>query len=217
MEIDAKKYNYTCYIVAGGPSLTNFNWSLLGPDKFVIAINRAYEVLPNAQIVYFTDKDYWKVHREKMLEHRGQLIRGALNPKNEEKHERVQFYRLTGPHGLETEPGCLRHGHNSTYAALNLAVVHLGFKKVYLLGVDMKWGEAGDKKTSHWHDGHRRIDPESTYAKMKAAYDTLPPLLSKAGVQVYNVSPDSALNTFKKVTFESVFGYMTTIFLPNKE
>lgn len=201
-EVDPAKYNHVCYIVAGGPSLKGFDWSLLTPDKFVVAINRSYEVLPHAQVLYFTDNDYWSKHKHDMAKHNGQMIRGAINPHKEKMPEDVIVYKLTGLNGLETKEGMLKHGSNSTYAALNLVTVHFGFKKVYLLGVDMKWGKTGNKGTSHWHDGHRRIDPETGYKKMMTAYNTIAPPLKDMGVKVYNANPDSALNTFPKITLE---------------
>jgi hypothetical protein len=202
---DPQKYDNTCYIVAGGPSLKTFRWSLLTPDKFVVAINRAYEVLPDAQIVYFTDRDFMKQHLKNMVNHKGQLIRGALTPKHEPTHPRVEYYKLTSATGLETKQGCLRHGHNSTYAVLNLVAAHYGFKKVYLLGVDMKWGAKGDKGTSHWHSGHRRVDSEQVYTRMKTAFNSIAPPLKKLGVEVYNVNPDSGLDLFPKVSVDQVF------------
>lgn len=201
-EVDPSKYNYVCYIVAGGPSLKGFDWSLLTPDKFVVAINRSYEVLPNAQVLYFTDSDYWGRHKDAMMKHNGQLIRGAINVKRDKMPDEVIQYRLTGKDGLETQKDCLKHGSNSTYAALNLVTVHFGFKKVYLLGVDMKWGEKGKKGTSHWHDGHKRVDPESGYKKMMHSFKTIAKPLKEMGVKVFNANPDSALNVFPKVPLE---------------
>ena len=200
-----EKYDRTAYIVGGGPSLKGFKWELLD-DKFVVAINRAYEVLPNAQIVYFTDKDFWDRHKNAMLEHKGQLIRGALVPEREPYNEHVRMFRLTKRNGYVKEKGCIAHGSNSTYAALNMLAAHLGFKKIYLLGIDMKWGQKGNKGTSHWHDGHRRIDPESGYQGFMRNFDTLKKPLKEAGVKVLNINSGSALKTFKQVTFEEVFG-----------
>lgn len=192
-----------CFIVAGGPSLKGFNWSLLD-GKFVIAVNRSYEVLPNAQIVYFTDDDWWKTHHPKLLKHSGKLIKGCL-PNKQIKHPQVTEYVLTGPHYLDMAKGNLRHGHNSTYAAVNLAV-QLGFKKIYLLGVDMKWGTKNDKATSHWHDGHRRLDPESVYKKMMECFKTMVEPLKKEKVEVINLNPNSMLTTFPKMNPSEVFG-----------
>lgn len=204
-EINPARYRYTAYIVGGGPSLKNFNWNLLGPDKFVVAINRSYEVLPNAQIIYFTDKDYWDTHKAKMLQHKGIKVRG-VRKLGETKHPDVHECLLTGERVIETKTNCLKHGRNSTYAALNLLTVHLGFREIYLLGIDMKWGKTGNKKTSHWHSGHKRIDPETAFSGMIRNFKDLKNELDKLSVNVYNVNPDSKLNVFPKKTFEEVFG-----------
>lgn len=199
---DLDKYN-ECYIVGGGPSLKNFDWSLLD-EKFVIAINRAYEVLPNAQIIYFTDKDYWEDHKNKMLKHKGELFRGTCKL-NDIQNPRVTEWFLTGETGLETRGGKLKHGRNSTYAAINLAGVHLKFKKIYLLGIDMKWGIPGDNTTSHWHSGHKRIDRHTVYGMMINNFIKLKPLLEKQKIQVINVNDDSNLLCFPVETTKQHF------------
>lgn len=196
----------SCYIVAGGSSLKNFDWNKLN-NKFVIAINRSFEVLPNANIVYFTDKLFWEHHKEKLLQHSGKLIRGILpNQIKETNCDRVEEYIFTGEEGLEIQPGKLRSGNNSTYAAINLAFL-LGFTKIYLLGVDMKWGETHNRKTSHWHEGHSFYkEPEHSFNTFIKRFNTLLPSLTERGIKVINVNPDSALNIFEKKTFEEVFG-----------
>lgn len=198
-----------CYIVGGGPSLKNFDWSLL-EGKFVVAINRAYEVLPNAQIVYFTDNDWWDIHKANVLRHKGTKIKGSL-PRKKANHPDVIDYTLTGPTGFETKELSLRHGNNSMYAALNLVTVHLGFKKVYLLGADMRWGEKNNKATSHWHDGHRRRDPESVYERMRQSFETAIKPLAEMQVEVITVGLNSQLHTFPKKSFQEVFGDKYTI------
>lgn len=192
----------TCYIVGGGPSLKGFNWNNLD-GKFVIAINRAYEVLPNAQICYFTDKTFWEDHKAALLAHPGKKIKGSLS-NSLLKDPNVEEYILTGPTGLETRKGMLRHGSNSVYAAINLAAVHLKFRRIILLGVDMSWGTAGDKSTSHWHDGYgKRTDPEHVFKnKMLPCFDTLIGPLNALQVKVYNGNVDSKLMSFPKVALD---------------
>jgi len=206
VQIDATAYNRTCYIIGGGASLKDFDWSLLD-GKFVIAINRAYEVLPNAQIVYFTDDDYYRRHKEAMEKHSGIKVKGSLNPALVNAPGVIQFHLITDQ-GLVLQPGCLAHGSNSTYAAINMAGVHLGFNKIYLLGVDMKWGNRGDRTTTHWHDGHKRIDPEGAYDMMIEKYKTLVGPLRFRGIEVINVNnpEDTDLKVFPIQTFEEVFG-----------
>lgn len=212
-EAKPEEYNNTCFIVGGGPSLKGFDWSKLN-GKFVIAINRSYEVLPKAQIVYFTDRDYWQRHKDAMLKHSGQLMRGALKPEKEEQHPDLIFYELTGKTGIDTNEGCLKHGSNSTYAAINLAAVHLKFKQIYLLGVDMKWKHSSaGKPETHWHNGHKRVDVEKTYKGFMAAYETIKEPLKKLGVNVFNVNtPEGTdLKAFPIVSPEQVFGLSSAL------
>lgn len=174
----------TCYIVGGGPSLTNFDWSQLD-DKFVIAINRAYEQLPNADIVYFTDIDFYQHNKTGLLAHSGRLIKGSTRvPCSPRVDARVEEYKLVAEKGWKTNDGQLCHGSNSTYAAINLAGAHLGFKTIYLLGVDLKVSQ----HQSHWHDGHPRIDPPSVYDKMERNFNSLAPRLKRINIDVFNIN-----------------------------
>lgn len=205
INIDATQHDDTCYIIGGGPSLKGFNWSLLD-GKFVIAINCAYDVLPNAQVIYFTDDDWYFEHKEKLAKHSAIKVKGSLDPKKIKDKDLVQ-YHLTRANGLVLKEGCLAHGQNSAYAAINLASVHWGFKNIYLLGIDMKWGEPGNKKTSHWHSGHTRIDGESIYTLMMRNYATLVNPLRDRGVKVVNINDPKTtkLTSFPIISVEQHF------------
>jgi hypothetical protein len=212
LELDPKDYDYTCYIVGSGPSMKTFNWALLDdPKKFVVIINNNYTKLPNAQILYCTDEPWVKEHANDIEDFAGVIYQGVLNLSNPPKHPVIdKRWHLTGPHGYETREGSLRHGSNSAYAAINMCAAHLGFKKIYLVGIDMKWGQKGNKKTSHWHSDirpHKRIDAEAVYNKMRAAYKTIKQPLIDAGVQVINVNtPEGTdLEEFPIKSVEEVF------------
>jgi hypothetical protein len=209
-DVDASDWDRTAYVVAGGPSLEGFDWDLLGKDKFVVAINQSHRVLPDAQIVYFTDRKYWRGNRESLLNHKGILIRGVLGSGNkEEKHHRIRFMHLTGSTGLEKTSGKLKHGSNSTYAVINMLAVHLNFNKIYLMGVDMRWAKKGKKDTTHWHEGYKAVTPESAYGRMIANFATLVTPLKDADVEVINlVNPKcpSKLKCFKTKELNEIFG-----------
>jgi uncharacterized Rossmann fold enzyme len=212
-DIKADEYNKECYIVGGGPSLIGFDWSNLD-NKFVIAINRAYEVLPEAQIVYFTDDDYYQRHRSEMLVHKGKKFRGRLARKPVIKDPEVLELQLQAqPWGWSDQFGELYHGSNSTYACIQVAA-QLGFKKIYLLGIDMKHqGNFNKQKknnqgVTHWHNGHRRTDPAHAYKMMIGHYQKLAPEAKKRGIEVINVSSaldGTALKVFPIKTFDEVF------------
>lgn len=186
------------FIVAGGPSLKNFDWGKLA-NKDVIAINRAYEVLPTANYIYFADYDFFYNHEEGLTQHLGKIITGYGQQycKSKIEHPLVENYTLTGANGLDTTPKCIRHGRNSGYAAINVAY-HLGYKTIYLLGYDMQRTNG----QTHWHDGHRRIDPASIYDTMLTHYGTLVEPLKNLNINVYNTSKESRLKMFPYVPLE---------------
>lgn len=211
-DIKAEEFNCECFIIGGGPSLIGFDWSNLD-GKFCIAINRAYEVLPNAQIVYFTDDDYYQRHRKEMLKHTGKKFRGRLAKHRVIKDSEVLELQLQRqPFGWSDQFGELHHGSNSSYACIQVAA-QLGFKKIYLLGVDMKHQGRYDRKkknnkgVTHWHNGHRRTDPASAYKMMIGHYKKLAPEAKKRGIEIVNINnpKDTNLDVFPIKTIEEVF------------
>jgi len=49
-----------CFIIGGGPSLKGFDFESLRGKGRVIAINRAYEHVPFADVHFFMDNRYYK-------------------------------------------------------------------------------------------------------------------------------------------------------------
>lgn len=211
-DFNPDQYNKECYIVGGGPSLIGFNWTNLD-QKFIIAINRAYEVLPNAQILYFTDDDYWQRHRSNMLNHGGKLYRGRIARKQVISDKQVTELQLQPtPAGWSDQYGELYHGSNSTYACIQLGA-QLGFNKIFLLGIDMKHRGSYDRKkknnkgVTHWHTGHRRTDPSNAYRIFMNHYQKMVPLAKERGIEIINVNTPNgtALKCFPIKTFDEVF------------
>lgn len=198
----------TFYIVGGGPSLSGYNWDLLR-SKRVIAINRAFEVLPWAEVVYFTDFKFFNEYKHKgLLEVDASLI--TIDDKV--IHSRVINFINSGLNGLETDIGGLRHGKNSGYAAINLAV-HFHAKRIILMGFDMGSEEVSVTDINsrqvkritgrtHWHSGYRTSPNLSTYPTMLKHFPTLVGPLKELGIEVYNANPHSKLDVFPKVRLE---------------
>ena len=81
--------------------------------------------------------------------------------------------------------------------------VLLGAKQIVLLGYDMKFGPGGEK---HWHEDHTKSSNPAIgqIERWLAAFETLPPDLEKAGVEVVNCTPGSALTCFPMAKLEEV-------------
>lgn len=180
------------YIAAGGPSLKNFNWRML-EGKRVIAVNRSYEKVPNAEIIYFSDLRFFEWNQRGLLDHSAEKITGSKL-----EHSKVTKIKLTGMNGLDLNEGCIKSGNNSGYAAINLAI-HKGAKTIVLLGFDMKFAPEGD---THWHNGYVVANRERQFTKMLPCFDTISEPLRNAGVSVYNACPDSAIKVFPKITLD---------------
>ena len=211
MDINPEDYNDECYIVGGGTSLIDFDWTLLD-DKFTIAINNTHMVLPEANIIYCTDPPWIAPNAKTLIQHKAPVWQGVLKLNNPPKLACVdKQWHLIARNGLTTKEGCMSHGSNSAFAALNLAAVHLKFKKIYLLGIDLKWAVKGKRETSHWHSKskpHARIDGEAIYTTMKLNFKTIKQPLERMGVQVINVNtPEKTdLDIFPIKSIEEVFG-----------
>lgn len=78
-----------------------------------------------------------------------------------------------------------------------------GAKRIVLLGYDMKQGPNGEK---HWHPDHTHgSNPgKGQFDGWLKRYRTLPPDLEKAGVDVLNCTPNSALDCFPMARLEDV-------------
>jgi len=176
------------YIAGGGPSLKGYDWDLL-KNKRIIAVNRSYEVIPRAEVVYFTDKRFFNWHKNGLIAHSGVKITGDKNV----DHPDIQNYKLTGCKGIDLGHMQLKHGNNSGYAAMNLAV-HLGARIIVLLGFDMKF----NGKESHWHDGYPVASRPKQYKNMLPCFKSMAEKLDSMGIVVLNACEDSELKEFYK-------------------
>lgn len=186
-------------IVAGGPSLRGFDWEQLRGVP-AIAINRAYEVMPFAPVLWWSDVRFWQQHQGGIERHTAiwkatcQVGYQAI-----ELPSWVTQYRFTETGGFDPDPKNLRSGNNSAYAAIHLAA-HLGAARQVLLGVDMRHGPAGE---THFHDGHGLPHLQENMANyMLPFFDTLAPPLAALEIEVINASEQSALKIWPRCSIE---------------
>lgn len=195
----------TCAILAGGPSLSKSQVDAVRASGVrCIAINNSYLLAPWADLLYFCDLRWWEWHKGsiefKMFIDRakyGEAIICTLeNTSLSESNAAIKSLQNSGRNGIECDPRKLRTGSNSGYQAINLSV-HLGIKRILLLGYDMRTVNG----ISHWHSGHPVKTPESVYSSlMMPAYNDAVKPLSARGVTVINCTPDSALKVFPQMT-----------------
>lgn len=190
----------TVVCLGTGPSLTaeDVNRCRLQLGVRVIAVNNAYQLAPWADALYAADENWWRRHN-------GvpgfQGLRVAIEPQRK-VWPGMHVLRNTGKEGLELNPTGLRTGLNSGYQSLGLAV-HLGAKKIGLLGFDMRH-PAG--QPTHFFGDHPsgRGTPSKFHAWIKA-FETLAQPLNDLGIEVINCTPDSALKAFSMAPLSDVF------------
>jgi hypothetical protein len=189
----------TVYLIGGGPSLKGFEWNRL-KDKKTIAINKAVKFWPNADVMYWTDGRVWTWLEEDIKNYKG--LKFTIAPRR--YPDDVHLLRRGKKYGIETSPDCIAHSNNSGGAAINLAI-HLGAKRIVLLGYDM----GNDGRVSHFHDGYpSNATGENIYKnQFMPAFEAIKEHLKGKDIQIYNACPTSKLNTFKKITIDEALSF----------
>jgi hypothetical protein len=182
----------TIVCLASGPSLTVEDVAIVeqahaAGQVRVIAVNTTYRRALWADVLYACDAAWWRWWRG-APDFAG--LKFALQSECA-KWPGVVVLNNTGAIGLERNPCGLRNGRNSGYQAINLAV-HLGARRIILVGYDMQDAEGG---VQHWHEPHpNRSAPP--YAKCLQFFGTLVEPLEALGVEVVNATRETALVIF---------------------
>jgi len=218
-----------CWIIGGGPSMPRqFGISedviedvlhkrtppstyspYLSPihDKHVIGVNAAFLIGDWMDMVFFGDGKFYFQNQEAMNAY--PKLRVTCNPNlHKRPHiKEIKFMARDGNHavGLTTKKGHISWNHNSGAAAMNVAV-HMGAKRIFLLGFDMT---TDDKKNLHWHSeystiGHTRTRKEKSlpYHKHTPSFPFIARDAAAQGIEIINVSLESTLKQFPKMNLE---------------
>lgn len=189
----------TIVCIGGGPSLTVDDVASVRGRARVIAINDAYRLAPWADVLYGCDGKFWKwqhrLHADKIAAFQG-LKFGLTH--EAKKWPGVQILANTGNEGLELANTGLRNGRNSGYQAINLAV-HLGARRIVLLGYDMAIGDDG---RTHWFGDHPDRG-RSPYRVFRPLFATLVQPLQDLGIDIINCSRRTKLVCFPQQTLET--------------
>jgi hypothetical protein len=157
-----------------------------------IVINDSWCLAPFADVLYACDATWWARQRG-VPDFHG--LKYSIDPRAARWPD-VQILRETGQCGLETSSDGLRTGSNSGYQAINLAV-HLGARRILLLGYDMRAAQGRD----HWFGSHpdRQQPPFALFLRL---FPTIVAPLAQLGVTVLNCSRSTALHCFPRVDLE---------------
>lgn len=183
--------------VATGPSLKQSDVDYVRGKATVVAVNDAHRMAPWAHVLYSSDR-YWWAYYHGVPSFKGIKAGIEFSPKRKPLEllklaPEMFILRQTGHDGIETAPDGLRTGaQGSGGAAVNLAV-HLGAKRIILLGYDC--GTPGSKR--HFFGDHPRgLSNMSQFPHWRRAFDTMAQPLKDLGIDVVNCSLSTAINAF---------------------
>jgi len=137
----------TAVVIASGPSLTKEQAdAAIASPHFTIAVNGAYKIAPTADALYAGDMMFWKMHLADVK----RVFKGKLVTQDSSAAAHYQITRVRGTNrgGLGKE--VIHMNGNSGVQAINLAFLW-GYRRIILLGMDMKLGPKGEK---HFHADH---------------------------------------------------------------
>lgn len=193
----------TVVIMATGPSLCQSDVDYVRGKARVIAVNDAHRLAPWADVLYSSDQLWWPHHKgvPSFAGAKYGIRTRARRPESSPfpKHPDIIVLNKTGAHGLELDPTGLRHGQNSGYAAINLAV-HFGVRRILLLGYNMSM--FGGKR--HFFGNHVGLSNNIDYQACISAFATLVGPLKSAGVEVINCTKHTHLHVFPEADLRAV-------------
>ncbi len=189
----------TVVCIGSGPSLTQAQVDYCRGKARAIVINTTWEKAQWADVLYVSDSDWWN-------QYDGLSRFEGLKYSQDDcvlAYPTVRHIVSVDKSGLSFNRATIHQGGNGGYQAVNLAV-HFGVKRIILLGYDMKDGPEGQKHHHADHPGEMNNPNPGNYARWIAAFETLPPDLEKADVEVINCTPGSALECFPMAKLEDV-------------
>jgi len=161
-----------------------------------IAVNDSFQRLPSADVLWACDGAWWRVHYEKVK----QSYQGECWTQDHKTSLRFGINRVGSVDrpGLGKE-GIIHQGGNGGYQAINLAWLW-GAKRILTIGLDCKPGAHGK---AHWFGQHgRNLSKVQNYKHWTNAFPKLATDLAQEGVEVFNLSRETALDCFPRMTLE---------------
>ena len=189
------------FVIGGGPSLRDFDWSLLRNEN-TIGCNNAFRLGPDiCKICLFVDRKFIFVGKKRKREGFYKELAKFPNPVvTNDRHLQIcrepwikWMPRKT--RGLHLD--ALGYNKNCGASAINLALI-LGATTIYLLGIDMHLDGKGNP---NWHT-HLIDEPSrGVYARMLTSFKYVSKdLYTKfPDCKVFNVNKNSDLNVFPKL------------------
>lgn len=176
--------------------------------KHVIGTNIAYKFGHWISVLYFGDLPFY---RNNMLElHNFKNLKvtdtGNLPRQNAQalaNHRNIRKLVRSMEFGLSEDPKVIRWNHNAGAGAINLAVL-FGARRIMLLGFDMKANGNGQTHFVNGIAGYYKPARQMDFDRYLQVFPQIAVDAKRLGVEILNVSEDSAIEAFPKVKLKDV-------------
>lgn len=211
-----------CFIVATGPSLRVEDLELLEKNNEIcISMNRIYNIFGKTG----WRPNYYMIQDLKMIDDLKETIAELDLPvkfvsgvseaywKQKESASSIKFNYLNLvemgkiPFFSTQVDKCIYEGMTVTYACLQMAV-YMGFKEIYLLGLDHNYSNDLYAGSNHFagYDTDKRIRLNTVHiGQNELAYISAKKYAEQNGIKIYNTTRGGKLEVFERKDFDSLF------------
>lgn len=172
--------------------------------KFVIGINFSYKFHTDPTIQCFLD---WKFYAERKKE-MSKLPLIVTKTHTQVEGSNIIYIKPNSKYRRDVRAGCYKGSLTGIYS-VSLGVYLLDVGEIFLLGYDFgKIPQSNKKSLTHFFQGqykHKGIGKVSYYNTKGRALNDFRPFVKEKKVKIYNVSVDSKLLQFEKITYDEFF------------
>lgn len=186
----------TAFLIVGGPSVREQNVELLR-GRYVMVVNSSYQLAPWADFLFFADSRWYRAHQDRLKFFKGRIVTTSAIFSD----RRLLKVRPVPSKALVTDkPDAVAFRHTSSQGAMNV-LVHLGVKRIVLLGLDMAKAADG---TTHHHVPHDWPQRATCWDTQKVHLAKMAAPLAALGIQVINTSLVSRVDWWPKRSLADV-------------
>lgn len=206
-----------CFLIGNGPSLRYQDLDVLASQNIIsFGCNRVYLIFektewrPHFYIVI--DDDAYRAVKDNIREFSFTMFAKDFFG-TEVNDNRINKFRSADARYYPGYPSfsddmtkVLYGGRTVMYEMLQIAA-YMGFKEIYLLGVDFSWGEDG--RDTHFCKDYMndKLVKDAMYLKeeQKHAYIAAKNYADAHGIKIYNATRGGHLDVFERVNFDELF------------
>lgn len=225
--LKGKHQEERCFIIGNGPSLTVEDLDKLG-NEITFASNRIFNIFEKTKWrpTYYlaVDSDFIKYNYETIKNIHSEYIFLSniyqIPPNDKSKNvvyinEYAKFpvnkWNDTSSFISEDVSKVFSIGYTVTFTAIQLAL-YMGFKEIYLLGVDFNYSVVRDSKgrvkkndnIEDYFDGKKYRSSVLNYNSVLHAYEVANQYCRNHNAKIYNATRYGKLEVFEKVILENV-------------